>query len=193
MKISRLKIIRGEDKVIVFLLRNLTSKRPVNLLEATNIQFIFEKQDRQPLILDMVPIPAQKASATFNSGKFIAVNAGSMGNNILLSFDGVKTIDEVVTEWNDLNQSNQVTTSGLIGTFVPSSTIIRLANGLESYIPVTVTNANIGEIRLRMEDRITNSMKIGENQSFKVVVDFGNPPQGVRRKSKIENLLDVIA
>lgn len=191
MKISRLKISKGEDKRITFFFKNANSLRPVNLEEATNIQFVFERSDRQSSILDMVQIPATKASFAYNGGKFTADTAGSQGNSIILQFDGVKTIDAVVTEWNDANTGNTVGYTGIIGSFVPVSGNIRLADGLNAYVPVEILNAVIGEVSLTIEDRISNSLKIGDNQSFKVIIDFGAAPQGTRRKARISNILDV--
>lgn len=192
MRVSRLKIIKGEDKNLRFFLRGSVNRRPINLEDATNVQFVFERQDRTEAILDMVEIPATKAFADFNGGKFIAINAGSDGNTIILTFDGVKDIQTVVNEWNAANPMNQVETYLLIDDFVPNPTQIRLSYGLNAYTPVQITNAVLGEVSLVLEDKVTNSFRIGENQSFRIIIDFGNPPQGTRRKAKVRNILDVV-
>lgn len=192
MKISRLKIIKGEDKRVSFFFKGSDSLRPVNLEEATNIQFIFERSDRQNAILDMVPIPAVRAMIPFNGAEFRAMVAGSQGNMIILQFDGTNSINEAVEAWNTSNPANPVEFTG-VGSFVPKPMSIRLADGLNAYTPVQITNAAIGEVSLLIEDRITNSLKIGNNQSFRVIIDFGEPPQGTRRKARISNILDVIA
>jgi hypothetical protein len=191
MKVSRLKIIKGEDKRIRFFFKGSINQRPINLTDAVNVQFIFERQDRSEVILDMVQIPAMKAFADYNGGKFIATNAGSNGNGIILTFDGIQTIDDVVNAWNLANPINTIETNLLTGTFVPSPIQIRLDYGLDAYTPVSIENAVLGEVSLILEDKVTNSLRIGENQSFRAVLDFGNPPQGVRRKAKIRNILDV--
>lgn len=193
MKITRLKISKGEDKRITFFFKNANSLRPVNLEEATNIQFIFERSDRQSAILDMVQIPAVKASYVYNGGKFTAVVPGAIGNSIILQFDGVATTDQVVNAWNLANPANTVGYTGLVGTFVPLESTMRLANGLDAYVPVSIVSAVIGEVSLIIEDRVSNSFKVGDNQSFKVIIDFGEAPQGTRRKARISNILDVSA
>lgn len=192
MKIARLKISKGEDKRVTFFFKNASSSRPINMDDITNIQFIFEKTDRTNSILDMVAIPATKASALFNGGKFSSVIPGSSGNTTILIFDGVKTVDQAVNEWNS-NNVNNVTYTGIIGSFVPNANNLRLTDGLDSYVPVSIVNSAIGEVSLVIEDKVSNSFKIGDNQSFKVILDFGMEPQGVRRKARINNILDVTA
>jgi hypothetical protein len=191
--VQRIKIIRGEDKRLVLFFKNSSSCRPINLEEATNVQFVFEKSDRSEVVLDMVQIPAVSASYSYNGGKFTAVVPGSTGNLILLQFNGTDTIDTVVDAWNTANPLNQVGYTGLIGTFVPLAMNVRLANGLNAYTPVSITNAVIGEVSLIIEDKITNSLKLGDNQTFKTIIDFGDAPQGTRRKAKSKNILDVSA
>lgn len=188
---KRIRIIRGQDKRVNFILRNCNSYKPVNLTDATNVQFIFEKSDRTEVILDMTQIPAVAASYQYNGGRFTAVVPGSAGNSIILQFNGTDTIDQVVDAWNTANPLNQVGYTGLIGSFVPLAMTARLANGLNAYTPVTIINPVIGEVSVLIEDKVTNSLKLGDNQTFKTIIDFGEAPQGTRRKAKSKNILDV--
>ena len=192
MRVTRIRIIKGEDKRLRFFLRNVSSKLPINLADATNVKFVFERQDRSEIVLDMVQIPEVKAFFNFEGGKFLAANGGSIGNSIILTFDGVKDIETVVDEWNTANPLNQVETHMLIDSFVPNEMQIRLDNGLDAYIPVKIENEVLGEVSLILEDKVTYSLRTGENQSFRIVIDFGEPPQGIRKKVKVRNILDVI-
>ena len=74
-----------------------------------------------------------------NQPVFFAKTAGNIGDNIKLVFDGIRTIDQVVNEWNINNSGNQVGYINALGTTVLSagSTTITFQIGKASLVPTT--------------------------------------------------------
>lgn len=61
---------------------------------------------------------------------------GTIGNSILLSGDGAKTLNTLVSDWNTANPSNTVTLDSANGTDVPAgATSMQLAGGLQKLPP----------------------------------------------------------
>ena len=61
-----------------------------------------------------------------------AINSGTVGNSVVLNFDGVMTLDTVIGNWNIANNSNNITYTG-DGTQIPNNgTSITLSGGVSS-------------------------------------------------------------
>lgn len=185
----RLKIYKGQDKTVVFKLRHKNGD-PVDLTGLTNIYISFVKADRSDLILSKTQIAAKKASVSIYDLTFSADNAGANGNNIVLSFDGVQTVDEVVTAWNDANPANTVSYTGDANYVLPTQNI-QLTGGYDAYIPVSILNEVLGKVQCILTDYDTNSLRIGKNQNIKFTLDYGNPPVGTRIITVLDGELDV--
>jgi hypothetical protein len=188
---DRLQITRGEDRTVIFKIRELQTKDPIDLTGFTNITIVLIKANREKLILDNSLKPAVKAHATVNTVKIIADNAGGFGNSIILPFNGVDDIDTIVEEWNESNPTNTVSHNGTgVEIF---ATPVRLSGGLESYRAVSVDGkAVLGRVKMVLTELDTLLLRRGNNQSVVIVVDWGFPPSGIRRIAKFDNKLDVL-
>lgn len=185
----RLKIYRGQDKTVIFKLRHKNGD-PVDLTGLTNIYISFDKTDRSELILSKTQVAAKKASAIVYDIQLIAVNAGANGNNIVLSFDGIQTLDEIVTAWNDANPANAVSYIGDENYVFPTGDI-QLTGGYDSYIPVSIISELLGKVQCVLTDYSTASLRLGKNQNIKFTLDYGNPPSGTRIITVLDGELDV--
>ncbi len=188
---TRLEIIRGEDRSPIIKLINKSTRDPIDLSDITEIQAVFQKSNRQDLILDTTEIPALQANIDYSSVTFLADNGGVLGNSIILSFNGSDTIAEVVSDWNTNNPTNTVQHDGT-GTDILVSGVAKLANGMNAYTPISVESEVLGKIKIILSNVNTNLLKLGESQSFKVIIDWGEHPGGDRRIAKFKNRLDII-
>lgn len=183
-KQDRLTIITGTDRSPLVRIRNPQTGDPLDLTEATKIQFEFEKRDRTKMIIDDTTIPAVKAQITEEDSEivFIASTAGANGNDIILQFNGVDTVDEVITVWNNANPTNTVAHNGT-GTEVITTQTLRLTDGRDAYTPVEISgDPQLGKVILRLVESDTMLLKRGPNQSFTAIIDFGTNPGGTRIK-----------
>lgn len=73
--------------------------------------------------------PAQAASAVYGGVTFTAATPGSVGNTIALNFDGIQTVAQVKTAWNNGNPGNQVTSPLASDSVVPPAGSVTLGNG----------------------------------------------------------------
>jgi len=89
-----------------------------------------------------------KASATHNGITFTARYTGTDGNLITLEFDGIKTVDDVVLTWNNLNPKNPVYHNGIGNEVLPAQTV-HLSGG----------SFNVSEKDLVYYDSATNFYK----------------------------------
>ena len=74
-------------------------------------------------------VPGVKATFTLGGNVFTAVDFGTIGNTIVLVFDGIKTVATVTAAWNLANPTNQVTFTGS-GATVPTIQTIELVGGV---------------------------------------------------------------
>lgn len=70
-----------------------------------------------------------RSTATHGGGTFSADLPGTLGNNIVLNFDGIKTVQQVVNAWNTANPTNLVEFSMVLGTDVLPAGSVTLAGG----------------------------------------------------------------
>jgi hypothetical protein len=192
MSERRLRIFRGQDKNYIVRLTNSKTKDPISLAGATLIQVIFEKEDRTKLVLSSVTKPAVKAQGTLQSVVFTAIVAGASGNGIILAFNGVDTLDEVVLAWNTANPTNAVGHNAVDGSTVLITDEIQLVGGYQEYQPVKVFgNEEIGKLEVIMKNSETNLLRAGIGKSFTVVIDKGENPTGIRNVGNFEQKVDI--
>lgn len=188
----RLVISKGSDQFPIVDLLSRKTGRYFDLTNVTNIEFHFTKKDRSTLILDMSNIPATKALKVVDGITFIASSAGANGNSIQLTFNGVDTVDEIIQAWNDVNPANTVSHNGQ-GDEILESQTFNLDGGYNPYQAVSVFGNPIeGRVQLNILEKYTNLLRVGNSQSFKVVIDVGLHPGGVRAIGRFEQKLDVI-
>jgi hypothetical protein len=187
-KRDRLVIASGTDRQPLVRLRNPKTGDPLDLTNATKIQFSFNKRDRSKLVVDDTQVPAQKAQGSIDTVTFLADNVGALGNDIILQFNGVDDIDTVVGDWNAANPTNTVSHNG-VGTDVISTQSLRLTDGYDAYLPVEINgDPKLGKVILRLLERDTVLLKRGPQQSFSVTIDFGTFPGGERIKGFYDRL-----
>ncbi len=191
MSMGRLKIIRGQDKTAIIKLRDKNGD-PVSLENHTQIYVKFLRSNRSELILSKSTIPAKKASAVIDDNTFAAVTSGANGNNIIISFDGITSIDDIITDWNTNNPTNLVELLSGDGSLVYPLENLQLSGGYNSYIPVLIISDILGKFSMTLTDYETNSLAVGENQSITITIDFGEPPEGTRLKAIMDGRLDVV-
>jgi hypothetical protein len=65
------------------------------------------------------------AGGTYSGACFQAENPGVIGNSIVLAFDGVKTVAQVMADWNSGHPNNRVASCsiGLLGSVLPSGSL----------------------------------------------------------------------
>jgi hypothetical protein len=188
---NRVEINSGADASIVVRVKDPLTRDPFDLTNATNIQFTFDTRDRGKLTVDNVEVPAQVANLTYDNIALSAVNAGADGNLISLVFDGIADLDTIVNAWNTANPTNQAQHGG-VGNEVLVAGTARLTDGYNAYTPVEIIGeAILGRVRITLLEKETSSLKRGPNQSFKMTIDQGAFPGGVRTKGSYDRL-DVI-
>ena len=191
---SRLKIKRGSDATPIFKLRGKISDDPLDLTSVFNVTVELTKANRTVMKLDMTNIPAQTANYELDDTvSIVAVNAGSLGNEIVVVFDGLTDVDTIVSDWNTANPTNPLQRVGGTGTEIFSNGTVRLFGGLNAYSPVSVHGEPLlGKIKLILLDTDTKLLRRGDNQSVKIIVDFGAPPSGERKIAIFDDKLDII-
>ena len=190
---ERLRISKGSDHFPILSAYSFKTKRYFDLTDVTNIQVILERRDRTKLVLDMNTIPAVKAKIITNSITFIAQNAGNQGNGIVLNFNGVDDIDAIVLAWNDSNPANTVEHNHSDGTIVIAENSYRLTGGYNSYNPIEIFgNPLEGRIKLYLYEKDTSSLRNGNGQTLKIIIDRGENPGGIRTTGYFEQKVDVI-
>lgn len=186
---SRISIISGADVSATIRLKNQKTRDPLDLTDATKIQFKFDTRNRDTLTIDNSEVPAVKAQILYSGVTFIAQNAGANGNDIILQFDGISDIDTVIGVWNTANPTNQVTFTGGLGTDVLPSSTVRLTDGYDAYFPVSVVgDPLLGKVKIALLESQTKLLKRGPNQSFLVTIDYGTFPGGNRIKGFFDKL-----
>jgi len=183
-----LTVIKGEDRSPSLRILYENSSEPFPLTDYTEIQVVFEKSDRSSLIKSS---RGYKAEVLYEGITYTANEYGDVGNSIELTFDAVKTIEQVVDLWNAANPTNTVThDSSTPSITVPPADTVELVNGVES--AVTVIDEKLGKIRVTLNNDETNSLKIGKAQDFRAIIDKGEPPTGERRVAMFLSKLNVL-
>lgn len=184
------KIRRGEDISIPV---NITydNKRPFDLTGWTKITAEFKKSDNEILSQSTEPANGIFSSAEYEGVTYTADEVGTIGNSISLVFDGNDDIDTVVDAWNTSNPSNTVSSDASDGTVVPSAGTVNLSGGEEPEPEIDVVDDKLGEISIKLNDTETSMLRLGNEQSIKLLIDFQDHPEGKRRIAVINRMIDV--
>jgi len=189
---TRLKVVRGEDERFVLKLRTKSQQDPLDLSSATKISISLIKSNRTEIVLTNEVLVAQKAKTKVWQVTFTALTPGVNGNNIQLDFDGIKTVQEIVDEWNIANPTNTIGHDGTGSTKLTGG-LYTLSGGLPAYQAIEVVDSPIlGRIKVTLLDTHTNQLRLGLNQSLTIKVDFGVHPTGNRVIAQLKNFLDVV-
>lgn len=184
----RATIIRGEDRVIMLRLVFQETQEPFDLTGATRIAVMFKKHPSGFLELSTEPSGGEYATGTYEGVKFTAQKVGPDGNLITLTFDGVKTVKQVVDQWNYDNPTNQVSHNANPVTKVLTAGTLVLSGAVAPAPQVVVINEVLGKIQVSLNDRDTTELRLGKSQSFKTTVEKGVE----KRIILFEQALDVI-
>lgn len=110
--------------------------------------------------------PAIAATATYEGVNYIADVPGAAGNFVLV-FDGVLTIDDVVSAWNSANPGNTVSHDAADDTVVPSAGDVVLTGGIDETpkqpLKLKVDPTLVPEIKKRKNAQ-ARAKKIAEKQ-----------------------------
>jgi hypothetical protein len=121
--IMELRFTRNE----IIVVEPLAGRLSVNFTSTVSLQLAPADRQDFVIILDKGP----QASAQVGLATIEAVNPGLDGNLVTLSFDGVKTISQVVAAWNTANPEIQIIFSpSPQGTTVPVSQTVTLSGGV---------------------------------------------------------------
>lgn len=181
-------IIRGEDRPLIARMIFKDSGEPFDLVGWTKITVQFRKADRSILDKDSVLVGGSFATVLFDGVNYTATNIGANGNLISLTADGIKSIATLVNDWNTANPSNGLVHDALDDTVVPVAGNILLGGGVDQTRSVEVISEVLSKISIDLTDIDTNALKVGPNQSFKVIVDKGSD----RRIVLFDSALNVI-
>lgn len=189
---EQMTVIRGEDRTLILRMIFRESKEPYDLINWSKIQVEFKKANRTTLVKDSELKGGETASAIYENVTYTADTIGSAGNAIILDFDGIKDIDTVIGDWNTANPTNIVLSDAGDGSVVPPASQVQLGGGRDPYRDVEVINETLGKVSVFLGDVDTTSLKTGPNQSFKVMIDKGDHPNGDRRIVLFDSKLNVI-
>ena len=185
------EIKRGADKKFTIKLRKGNGD-PYSLEDATKISVEFKKFDHTVLEINNIEQPATYSTVEYNGEIFNANVAGSLGSSIVLIFDGIKTITEVLAHWNDLNVTNQASSEATDPSIILPIGNAELANGFDSYKKVDVIgNTILGNIFVILPNCDTELLKVGSQQAIDIIIDKGNHPIGDRIIRELQNAIDV--
>ena len=186
------KVKRGSDKTFLIKCR-APNGDPVDLTAVTQITVKIPKRDNTKLSINLDTIPASFAKATYSGVTYTAMTAGPNGNSILLQFNGVLTIQQVVDAWNTANPANQVGFSGGAGTLIPPAGNVNLTGALSAYERVEkLSPAVLGKIKVHLRNPDTQDLKLANSLAIEVLLDEGADPEGNQRGFIIPDALDVI-
>lgn len=185
------KIKRGSDKSFVIKCR-APNGDPVDITDVTQATIKIPKKDNTKLSCNLDLVPAAFAKVVYSGITFTAMVAGAAGNLIILSFNGVLTVDAVVVAWNLANVGNEVAYSGL-ATQVPVAGTTQLANGLSAYNRVEkVAPYLLGKLKINLGNLDTADLKLAQSVAIDVILDEGESPEGTQRGFIIADALDII-
>lgn len=189
---DQITIIRGEDRNMILRMIFKDSTEPYDLINWTKISVEFKKADRTILEKTTDPYGGEFASGLYDNVTYTANSIGAIGNTIELTFDGNNTIQQVIDAWNSANPTNTVSSDAADDQVVPPAGSVQLNGGVEPQRDVEVINETLGKISVRLSDDETAGLKRGPNQSFKVVVDKGEHPNGDRRIVLFDSKLNIV-
>lgn len=188
-----INIVKGEDRVLVMRVVDEKTQEPFDLTGYTKITAQFKKSNNTLLELTSNPVGGVAASIQYEGVTFTADNVGNDGNSITLVFNGSDDVATVVAAWNGANLTNQVSHDG-IGSEVLTADTISLTGGVDAVIAVSVLgNSLLGKVQTLLSDTDTNSMRLGKNQTVRLIIDKGEHPNGDRRIALFRDAINVVS
>lgn len=180
-------ILRNEDRLITVRIINSDTEEPYDLTNYTKITTEFKKSDNTKL-RKATHYVATKASTTYNSITFTAVNYGIIGNNITITFDGIFSITQLINNWNALNPDNTVTSDASDPSIILPAGTITLSGGVDaSPEGVSVISEILGKISITLSETDTSLLKLGKEMTFDIIIEKGTD----RRIVRMANCLNI--
>lgn len=165
------RIKRGADKTFLIKLRKKNGD-PVDLTDAQQVTVDLPKRDGSIMKINLDQIPAAKSKASYGGVVFTAQNAGVAGNAITLIFDGVKTITQVLSDWNTLNPSNQAVSNAQNPLQVLNAAQVKLTGGFDAFFNLLkLTPVVLGVLKVKLAGFNTRDLKIANQQAISVWID----------------------
>ena len=192
MSSKQVKIKRGEDSPLTARMAFEENGEPFDLVGWTKITVQFRKSDRTILEMNSDLIGGSFATLLYESVNYTANTIGANGNLISIVFTGSNTIEDAIDTWNTANPTNLVSSDAPDDQVAPTAQTVELIGGDDPTTKVEVLNTTLGKILITLSDADTASMKTGPNQSFRVIVDKGAPPNGNRKIILFDSSLNVI-
>ena len=188
------EILKGEDATFQVKLR-FPNGDPYSLEDTKKVQVSLPKKQTGTgyhTIDDSIQ-PVAAANGLFQGVTYTAVTAGSAGNAITLIFDGVKTIAQVVSNYNSANPTNQVTHNATNSSVVPTAGAMKLDQGQDAFQKVQIlAPAVLRKMLVILTNADTNQLKVGKKLPIYITVDNAlTHPAGTRRKVKIDGAVNV--
>jgi hypothetical protein len=180
-----ISLIKGEDRLLVTRIVFENTNEPYDLSGWTRISAHFKKSDGTVLEKHSDLQGGSYASAYYEGIVFTAEEIGDSGNNIILVFDGIKTVSQVLTDWNENNPNNQVVSDSIDESVVLTASNVQLEGGVLQYRDVVPVSDVLGKVQINLNEEDTGSLKIGKNLSFKLIVDKGETRRIVMFHSSI--------
>jgi len=183
-------IIRGEDRVLTLRVVDQKTGEPYDLTGWTKLQAELKKGNNQTLTKSTVPQGGVAAQVTYDGVIYTAQVASDEGNSISLVFNGVQTVETVISNWNTANPDNLVTSNSTDpSTEVPAAGTASLSGGVDPHYGVVVLVPEVlGKVQVVLLDTDTSAIKLGKNQSTRLIIDKGTE----RRIALFRNAIDVI-
>jgi hypothetical protein len=187
------KIKRGSDKKFMIKLRHPNGDPYSELDQSVQVTVKLPKKDGTKISITLDAIAAVKASGTYAEVLYTAVVAGKNGNTIVLPFDGVKTIAQVISDWNTANPANTVGSNAADTSVVPAAGSLTLSGGSDQYNKVAkVAPAVLGKLLITLPNADTAQLRFGNEQALEVLVEFGTDPAVDDAGLVIPNAIDVV-
>lgn len=188
---DRVTIPVGADVVLYFRFMNTKTQKQLDLTNMIRAQMFLTARDKSTMDFENVAKPAGASHGKYAGVTYTAVTAAMAGNLIVLYFDGVKTIAQVMSTWNLANPTNTVTCDAANTAVVPALGELHLEHGYDAYDQISVFgNPLYGVLALRLKQVDTLNLRIGINQSLKCYIDFSGG--GPRKVATLQNAVDII-
>ena len=183
-------IVRGEDRVLTLRIVDQKTQEPFDLTGVTKIQCELKKGNNTTLTKSTVAQGGSAAQADYDGVTYTATTVSDEGNSISLVFNGVQTIEAVISAWNTAHPDNQVSSNSTDpATEVPTAGSVSLSGGEDPHYGVVVLTPEVlGKVQVVLLDTDTSIMKLGKDQSTRLIVDKGSE----RRIALFRNAVDVI-
>jgi len=169
---NKVDIIRGEDRILVARIVFDESREPFDLTGFTEIKAQFKKSNNSILEKTSLSAPSTFAGATHDGVEFTADVKGTIGNSIVLNFNGIDDLATVLAAWNTPNPNNTVSADTTDLTQVLTIIVLSFTGGTNKNF-ITSLDDKLGKIQIELDNEDTNSLRVAQDQSLKIFVDIG--------------------